>query len=153
LLLAVVATACASMADVIAEHQRGGGTGRVYPLPYDAAWSVSISALRAVGTDAIEEHRAEGYMLTSTGQDIFGSSGTVIGVWLQPQSSTQTLVSVVTKRKQQTALTTGLTEGGFHEQFERAWSRVPPAAPPPGAPPPYAPAGYPPAPAPPAPSP
>jgi hypothetical protein len=139
--------ACATMNDVIVERKQGGGTSKLYPMPADAAWSIAMSTLRDQRTDAIEEHRSEGYMLTSIGGGWTGT-GTLIGVWIQPQSPVQTVVSIVTKRKQSTQLITDLTEGGFHERFWQiasSWRPPAPAYPPPAYPAQYPPpAGYPP---------
>lgn len=140
--------ACATMNDVVVEKQQGGGTARLYQMPPDAAWSIAMSTLHDQGADTIEEHRPEGYMLSSIGTG-FMSYGTLVGVWVLPQSPVQTLVSVVTKRKSQTALITDLTEGGFHERFLQiasSWRPPAPAYPPPAYPVQYPPppAGYPP---------
>jgi hypothetical protein len=53
---------------------------------------------RTEGTDAIEEHRAEGYMLTSSGMNLV-SWGTVMGAWVDKVSDNETKVTVLTKRR------------------------------------------------------
>lgn len=53
---------------------------------------------RTEGTDAIEDHRAEGYMLTSSGMNLV-SWGTVMGAWVDKVSDNETKVTVLTKRR------------------------------------------------------
>jgi hypothetical protein len=114
---AAAAVGCASIAlkDVVAEKERGGGTSKTYPIAPDLAFEVSRDVLRSRGGDAIEEHRAEGFMLTSSSATEV-TRGTFIGVWVAPAGE-QTLVTVVTKRKFPTDIVTTLTEGRFHEYF------------------------------------
>ena len=59
--LAVLAwmTGCvASMNDVI--RAKDDGTAKVYPVTCDQAWEICKTVFRWEGTDAIEEHKAEG---------------------------------------------------------------------------------------------
>jgi hypothetical protein len=111
------AAGCAftTMKEVVAEKERGGGTSKTYLVAADLAFDISREILRSQGGDAIEEHRAEGFMLTSSGGDRF-TRGTLMGVWIAPAGA-QTRVTVVTKRRLPTNAVTTLTEGGFHEIF------------------------------------
>ena len=105
---------CASMSDVIASKDEG--TVGVYPVTKDQAWDISIAILRWSGTDAIEMHKKQGYMLTSKGQN-FISMGSMIGVWVEPIDENNTKVTVVTKRKMATNIATGFTEDSFQRKF------------------------------------
>jgi hypothetical protein len=111
----VLALGCASMSDVIAEKRTGGGTKQRYAVTPDVAFELSRQVLRAEGADAIEEHKAEGYMLTSSSYNGL-TSGTVMGVWVAPDGP-QTLVTAITKRKVAFNAVTTLTEDGFHRQL------------------------------------
>ena len=117
-LLAVLSGAggCQSMSAVLAEKQRGGGTSQTYPVSEDEAWDLARTVFRWEGTDAIEEHRSEGYMLTSTGMSLF-TYGTVMGAWIEPVDPGNTTVTVVTKRRIATNHVTSLTETTFHRWF------------------------------------
>jgi hypothetical protein len=122
LLLACVVplvTGCASMAQVIAEKEEHGGTTRTYPVSFDDAWRISISVFREEGADAIEEHKPEGYMLTSSGPAAF-THGTFMGAWFTALSPRETQVTVVTKRRYTLHVATTLTEGTYHRRFAEA---------------------------------
>jgi hypothetical protein len=114
---AAAAFGCAAttLKDVVAEKQRGGGTSKTYPVAADLAFEVSRDVLRSRAGDAIEEHRAQGFMLTSSSANEL-TRGTYIGVWVAPAGE-QTVVTVVTKRKIPTNMVTTLTESTFHEYF------------------------------------
>ncbi len=71
------------------------------------------------GADAIEEHREEGYMLTSSGMSLF-TGGTVMGAWIEPVDTNATRVTVVTKRRVSINIATTLRETTFHERFAQA---------------------------------
>jgi hypothetical protein len=110
---------CATLTDVIEEKQEGGGTTKVYPVNNDQAWEIARTVFRWSGTDAIEEHRDQGYMLTSSGMNLV-SAGAVMGAWVEPVGQEQTRVTVVTKRRIQTNIATTLTETTFHKRFAKA---------------------------------
>jgi hypothetical protein len=96
------------------------GMSRVYPVTEDQAWTIARSIFRSLDEiDAIEERRPEGYMLTSTGAGGF-TWGTVIGTWFERVDDTKTKVTIVTKRRLQTNISTSLTETTFHRRFEQA---------------------------------
>lgn len=110
-------SACATMTDVMKSKDQG--TAKVYPVNADQAWDIAKTVFRWEGTDAIEEHRKEGYMLTSAGMNLI-SAGTVMGAWIEPVDNNSTKVTVVTKRRIQTNLATTLTETTFHKRFAQA---------------------------------
>ena len=106
--------ACATMSDVM--KSKSDGTVQVYPVKPDQAWDIAITVLRWEGCETIEEHRRDGYLLTTVGQN-FVSAGCLVGVWIESTNDTNTKVTVVTKRKIQTNIATGLTETTFQRRF------------------------------------
>ena len=97
LLMAIILLAgCASMGDVMKSKDKG--TVKVYPVTADQAWEISKTVFRWEGCDAIEEHRDEGYMLTSSGVNMV-SWGAVMGAWIDPVDENTTKVTCVTKRR------------------------------------------------------
>lgn len=119
LLIWVCITGCATMSDVVQSKERGRGTSKVYPVNADQAWEIAKTVFRWERADAVEEHRSEGYMLTSSGESLI-SWGTVMGVWIEPVNNDSTKVTAVIKRKNPTDFLTPLTEVTFHEDFELA---------------------------------
>jgi len=114
------ASGCATMGDVVKAKESGSeGTTRNYNVGADAAWDIAKTVFRWEGADAIEEHRSENYMLTSSGMNMV-SYGAVMGAWVEPIDPMNTKVTVVTKRRVQTNIFTTLTEGTFHKRFEQA---------------------------------
>ncbi len=107
------------MRDVVQSKERGGGTSKVYPINADQAWEIAKTAFRWERTEAVEEHRSEGYMLTSIGESLI-SWGTMLGVWVEPVNDNRTRVTVVIKRKNPTEVLTPVTEAMFHDDFELA---------------------------------
>ena len=61
----IAAQGCRSMSDVIKD--KDNGTVQVYPVDSDQAWKIAVQVFRWEGTDAIEEHRDQNMMLTSSG--------------------------------------------------------------------------------------
>lgn len=111
---------CATMNDVVRVKEDGSeGTTKIYPVTADQAWEISKTVFRWEGSDAIEEHRAQGYMLTSSGINLV-SWGTVMGAWIEPVDKTNTKVTVVTKRRVTVNIATTLTEGTYHKRFAQA---------------------------------
>jgi hypothetical protein len=120
LLFFVFLHGCATMDDVVRVKQEGTeGTMKIYPVTPDQAWEIAKTVFRWEGSDAIEEHKDEGYMLTSSGMNLL-SFGTVMGAWIEPFDKDNTKVTVVTKRRVSTNLVTTLTEGTFHDRFAQA---------------------------------
>jgi len=116
-ILVVMLGGCATMGDVAKSKE--DGTSKVYPVTADQAWDISRTVFRWEGADAIEEHRNDGYMLTSTGMN-FVSYGAVMGAWLDSVDKDNTKVTVVTKRRISTNIATTLTETTFHKRFAQA---------------------------------
>ena len=120
--IAFVLTGCASVNDVIAAKESNReGTTAFYDVSQDQAWNIAKTVFRWDGSDAIEEHRTDGYMTTSTGIG-FLTAGTVMGAWISSdvESNGKTKVTVVTKRRVQTNLVTSLTESTFQKRFAQA---------------------------------
>ena len=129
-----VLAGCATLGDVIREKDQGGGTVQVYPIDTDQAWKIAMTVFRWEGSDAIEEHRDQGYMLTSSGVNLV-TAGTVMGAWIEPAGQGQTKVTVVTKRRIATNLATTLTETTFQKRFGQAVALVKAGQPLPATPP------------------
>jgi hypothetical protein len=108
---------CATMNDVISSKEEG--TAKTYAVSQDKGWDIAMKVLRWEGAESIEEHRSEGYMLTTIGANLI-SSGSVVGIWVEPAGKGKVKVTAVTKRKMQTNLATGLTETTFHERYQQA---------------------------------
>jgi len=107
---------CRTTGDALAD--KASGTVEVYPVSTDQAWEISRTVFRWEGCDAIEEHRTEGYMITTSGMSL-GTYGTVMAAWVEPAGS-ESKVTVVTKRRVATNFITTLTEGTFHRRFGQA---------------------------------
>jgi hypothetical protein len=107
---------CQTLSDVLREQTQGGGTTQVYPVDVDQGWTIAKTVFRWEGSDAIEEHCDQGYMLTSSGMNLV-SAGTVMGAWVEPAGQGQTKVTVVTKRRIAANVATTLTETTFQKRF------------------------------------
>ena len=116
-LLSCCLLGCATMSDVLSS--KSDGTAQVYPVNADQAWGIAIAVLRWEGCATIEEHQNEGYMLTTVEQNV-GSAGALVGVWVERMNGASTRIIVVTKRKIQTSVFTGLTEATFQKRFAQA---------------------------------
>jgi hypothetical protein len=73
--------ACRTMSDVI--KNKDEGTVQVYPVNSDQAWKIAMQVFRWEGADAIEEHRDQNLMLTSSGFNLV-TAGTYMGAWVEP---------------------------------------------------------------------
>ncbi len=91
----------------------------MYPVDKEQAWKIAKTVFRWEGTDAIEEHKDNGYMLTSSGMNLV-SAGALMGAWIKPVDKDHTKVTVVTKRRIATNIATTLTETTFQEDFAMA---------------------------------
>jgi hypothetical protein len=107
---------CATRRDVVVAKLRGRGTQRVYAVTVDQAWNISETILRLEPTEAIDEHRSEGYMLTSDSSSSF-TPGTYMGVFVEADGPAATKVTFVTRRRTPTQAYAALTESGFHRKF------------------------------------
>ena len=117
-LVAVLALAgCATMQDVVRVKESGTeGTVQTYHVSESQGWNIAKAVFRWEGADAIEEHRDQHYMLTSSGMNLV-SAGTVMGAWVEPVDADSVKVTVVTKRRIQTNIATTLTENTFQKRF------------------------------------
>jgi hypothetical protein len=120
ILTVIVFSGCmTSMSDVLGAKQKGEGETRNYPVTFETAWAISMAVFRWEKTEGIEEHKLEGYMLTSAGQN-FISAGSVMGAFIEPIDSNNVKVTIISKRRVATNLATGLNEGTYHDRFKQA---------------------------------
>jgi hypothetical protein len=115
------APGCRTMSDVIKDKENG--TVQVYPVDSDQAWKIAIQVFRWQGTDEIEEHRDQNMLLTTSKMNLV-SEGTFVGAWVEALDPEHTKVTVVTRRKFATNLTTTLDETTFHRRFQEAVALV-----------------------------
>lgn len=112
-----VLNGCATLNDVVQAKESGAeGTTKVYPVTKDQGWEIAKTVFRWEGSDAIEEHKDQNYMLTSSGMNLV-SYGAVMGAWIEPVDKENSKVTVVTKRRVSINLATTLTETTFHRRF------------------------------------
>jgi hypothetical protein len=124
---------CATMSDVL--KSKNDGTAEAYQVNSEQAWEIAMTVLRWEGCETIEEHRTLGYMLTTVDENVV-SAGSLVGVWVEPLDAENTKVTIVTKRKDQTNIATGLTETTFQRRFAQAVQLVNSGKPVPIEPPP-----------------
>ena len=112
-----LALACATKQDVLIAKLRGRADGRIYSVTFDQAWSISETIFRLEPTDAIEEHRSDGYILTS--QNAGGlSAGTYMGVFIEPaERAGESKVTFIARRKTPTQAYPALNDATFHKKF------------------------------------
>lgn len=108
------------MQDVVKAKESGSeGTTQSYQVTENQAWDIAKTVFRWEGSDAIEEHKDQHYMLTSSGMNMV-SYGAVMGAWITPINDLDTKVTVVTKRRLTLNVATTLTESTFHRRFAQA---------------------------------
>ena len=116
----VFLSACSTMQDVVKAKENGSeGTTKTYQVSESQAWEIAKTVFRWEGADAIEEHKDQNYMLTSSGMNMV-SYGAVMGAWVVPVNKEDTKVTVVTKRRLTLNVATTLTESTFHRRFAQA---------------------------------
>jgi hypothetical protein len=125
------AIGCATKRDVVSSKMKGQGTQRVYSVTTDQAWAMSRTILRFEGLEKVEEHRAEGYMLTSDNPSSL-SPGTYMGVFIEAEGPASTKVTFVTRRRTPTQAYAALTESVFHKRFGELLTLVETVRPTPG---------------------
>jgi len=131
----LMATACSTMQDVVKVKENGTeGTSQTYAVNESQAWEIAKTVFRWEGADAIEEHKEQHYMLTSSGMNLV-SYGAVMGAWIEPVDNTNTKVTVVTKRRVSMNIATTLTESTFQRRFAQAVDIVKKGQPLPATPP------------------
>ena len=120
LLAFLLVSGCATTNDVVRVKQEGWeGTVEVCDVAFEQAWEISKTVFRWEGADAIEEHKDQRYMLTSSGMNMV-SWGAVMGAWIEPVDAGNTRVTVVTKRRVTINIATTLTEGTYQKRFAQA---------------------------------
>lgn len=138
------APGCASMSDVVAERDRGGGTARTYPAPALVVHGEARPALLEAGAEEVREYPT--HFTAEAGMSLF-SMGAVGALFIEPVGPYETRVTVVVKRRVATNIVIPFDEDDVHRRLATRLSRrelwpVPapsarPAAPPqPHAPPP-----------------
>lgn len=120
-IITVIIIGCATMSDVLKDKEEG--TAAIYKIDKDTAWDIAKTVLRWEDSETIEENKLSNYMLTTVGRN-FVSEGSLVGVWVEPVNEEETKITIVTKRKVQTNLATGLTESTFQESFSKAVAMV-----------------------------
>ena len=116
----LLASCTATLADLLNDEQQGEGTKQTYPVSGEVAWDIAMRVLHGYGSEAIEEHQKEGYMLTVVGggySGVYQSPRAMVGVWIHRDSPGPTEVKVLTRRTQSLRILTSLTESGFHKTF------------------------------------
>lgn len=118
---AVLSSGCtALMSEVIAAKETNSeGLTVEYPVTQNQAWDIAKTVLREAGAQALEEHRPEAYMLT-TSPNTFGVSGALVGVWISPAGPSKTSVTIITKRQIKSALFSSPTETQLQARFAQA---------------------------------
>jgi hypothetical protein len=112
------------MSEVVAAKAQGSeGVTVEYPITENQAWDIAKTVLREAGAQAIEEHRAEDYMLTSS-PNTLGVSGALVGVWISKGGGSTTAVTVISKRQIKSALFVAPTETKLHSQFAQAVAQL-----------------------------
>jgi hypothetical protein len=119
-LVVLLAAGCsATVAEVMRTQAAGGGTRDTYAVTPEQARSIAQTVLLRQGFDAIEEDRAEGYML-ATSPVTFWNGGTLAGVWIAPVGADESAVTIVTRRRQNPALTVWLTDDDLQRRLKEA---------------------------------
>jgi hypothetical protein len=119
--IVMILTGCATTHDGV-PTQKGGSEGisKVYPVNADQAWEIGKVVFGWEGRHAIEEHRDQGYMLSSSGMGLV-AWGTVMGAWFEPVDEERTKVTVIIKRRVTVnPAATTLKEESFHRRFAQA---------------------------------
>jgi len=118
----LVAGCAGSQKDVKAAHDAGEGSERVFDVTTDQAWAASRAALRWNDGQAIEEHKADGYMIATAPMRGF-SNGASMGVWISPVGEQASRVRVIVSRSY--ALNwTGQSESGVLGDVAKAVALV-----------------------------
>ncbi|WP_394790144.1 hypothetical protein [Rhodoferax sp.] len=121
LVCAVFSSGCTSMmSEVVAAKEHGSeGLTVEYPITENQAWGIAKTVLREAGAQAIEEHREQAYMLT-TSPNTLGVSGALVGVWIGKGRASGTAVTVISKRQIKSALFVAPTESKLQDRFAQA---------------------------------
>ncbi len=68
ILAVAVVSGCVTLSDV--RTSKDEGIAATYPVTFDQAWTIARTVFRWEGSDAIEEHKDDRYMLTSGGMNL-----------------------------------------------------------------------------------
>lgn len=118
LLVALVwVTGCATTANVV--RAKDDGTSKIYRVSSTRAWKIAKTVLRWEGSEAVEEHRAEGYLLARSGKK-WVPWGALMVTWVERIDRRHTKVTVVTKRRVGMDIATTSSEARFHKRFAQA---------------------------------
>jgi hypothetical protein len=109
---------CTTPQDVINAHERGEGISETYPVTMDEAFEIAKAVFRWDGSELIEEHRLQNYMLTEIPE--MNNKGALCGAWFASVDPNNTRVTVITKRRDPASLLTPLTEATFQKDFAKA---------------------------------
>ena len=119
-LVVLFAAGCsASVAEVKRTQAAGGGTRDTYAVTPEQARSIAKTVLLREGFDTIEEHRAEGYLLATSPVTVW-NGGILAGVWIAPVGADESAVTIVTRRRQNPALTVWLTDDDLQRHLKDA---------------------------------
>jgi len=113
-----ISIGCSTLHSVLKAKEKGFGTKVEYDVNFEEAWLISKRSFRWAGTDAIEENKEGGYMLTSMGSNGF-TDGSVMGAWIEAITDDKMLVTVISKRRNSLDLITGMTERRFHQLYNK----------------------------------
>lgn len=121
LVCAVFSSGCTSMMSEVVAAKENGSEGLTveYPVTESQAWEIAKTVLREAGAQAIEEHRDQAYMLT-TSPNTLGVSGALVGVWIRQGGGSTTAVTVISKRQIKSALFVAPTESKLQDRFVQA---------------------------------
>ncbi|HYV67986.1 MAG TPA: hypothetical protein VE964_17225, partial [Myxococcales bacterium] len=100
-----------SMGGVFGKKSQAGGVSRVYPVDQKQAWDIAARAFRWEGAGKIEEHREDGFQLTTI---VKGASTSYAGAWIEPAQGGSKVTCVVDGD--------ALLEQRFHDRFAQALS-------------------------------
>jgi hypothetical protein len=119
--MVIIFSGCASTHDVVSDKKESsGGISKVYPVNADQAWEIGKVVFRWEGRHVTEEHKDQGYMLSSSGVGLV-AWGTVIGAWFEPVDAENTRVTIIIKRRiTATPPASMLKEDSFHHLFAEA---------------------------------
>jgi hypothetical protein len=95
---------------------RGRGTEQRYGVSEAQAWTIARTLLKLEGTDPPDEHRTEGYLVTSQHTEGL-EAGTYLGVFIEADGPSASRVTAVARRRSPLQSYAGLGETQFHRKF------------------------------------
>jgi hypothetical protein len=109
-------TGCATTEGVVKSKE--DGTTHVYQVSSSQAWEITKKVFRWRDSDAIEEHRREGYIVATNGKNWVPWSSMMVA-WVDRVDRNKTKVTVVSKRRIGD-VGTDSSETTFHKDFSEA---------------------------------